>query len=307
MRVTPIISLGLSVIVGIGAIVLGRVWLTDNADASDSALAAITPSVVTRDVKTTKIAVLKEPVENGTQIDLELIEFVEWPTKFLPEGVITDKDALINADGSTPYTKGVVLAGEPLVMDKLSVQPQLTKLAARIEPGMRAISIKVTPDTGVSGLVLPGDRVDIASVQTLTNPTTLESRSTVRTVLRNVLVLAADQAFDPNIEGAKVARNVTVEVSAADAARLAIAEKSGTLFLTLRSEKEDEAPKPQPVAQTRPVPRQPRPPAPKPAPKPKGPEFTSVRIFEGDNSTIVKAPVASSSNGAPTNLLEKDQ
>ena len=307
MRVTPIISLGLSVVVGIGAIVLGRVWLTDNADASATAISAIAPAVVARDIKTTKIAVLKEPLDNGVQIDLELIEFVDWPTKYLPEGAITEKGALVNADGSTPYTKGVVLAGEPLVMDKLSVQPVLTKLAARIEPGMRAISIKVTPDTGVSGLVLPGDRVDIASVRTITNPTTLESRSTVRTVLRNVLILAADQTFDATIEGAKVARNVTVEVSAADASRLAIAESSGTLFLTLRSEKQDEAPKPEPVSQPRPIQRRPRPPAPKPAPKPKGPEFTSVRIFEGDNSTIVKAPVADSATGLPTNLLEKDQ
>lgn len=300
MRIAPIISLGLSVVVGIGAIVLGRVWLTGNSDAATAAIASVTPSVSARKIETTEIAVLTVNLDIGEPLDLEKIEFVDWPTRYMPEGTITERAQLINADGSTPFARGVILAGEPLLMDKLSVQPILRKLAKRIEPGKRAISIKVTPDTGVSGLVLPGDFVDILTIRTFTNPTTNESSSSVRTVLRNVKVLAADQAFNTNLNGARVSRNVTVEVSTSDAARLALAEERGKLFLTLRAEDQEAAPAPAPRVAPRPRPL----PAPVPQPQPAPTQsFTNVRIIQGDRANIVQAPVADESSSRPVVLF----
>lgn len=283
MRITPIISLGLSVVVGIGAIVLGRIWLSGNADAGSSPLAGVLPAVESKPVETTKVAVSSVLLENGDEIDLESIRMVDWPTKFLPEGAISDLDALRNADGSTPFAKGIILEGEPLLMEKLSVRPILTKLAAQITPGMRAISISVSPDTGVSGLVLPGDRVDVASVRTeIINPVTNETKPIFSTVMRDVKVLAADQVFNEYAQGSLVARNVTLEVTTSGAARIALAQQKGDLVLTLRSEKQDQYVPPKRVV--------PKLTASKPKPKA---DFTNVRVIQGENAQIVTTPSAS--------------
>ncbi|MEO1029584.1 MAG: Flp pilus assembly protein CpaB [Pseudomonadota bacterium] len=296
MRVTPIISLGLSVVVGIGAIVLGRVWLTGNADAGSSPIATVLPQPKPQKVEATRIAVSSVLLENGDLVNLDSVKMVDWPVKFLPEGAITEIDDLKNADGSTPFAKGVILEGEPLLIEKLSVQPVLTKLAAQITPGMRAYSISVTPDTGVSGLVLPGDRVDVASVRTeIVNPQTQETKSLVTTVMRDVKVLAADQAFNEYLQGSLLARNVTLEVTSGGAARLALAQEKGQLFLTLRSEKQDRvAPVKRTVAKL------------KPKPAPKKAEFTNVRVIQGEAASIVTTPSASgeSVNLQPANRAQ---
>jgi pilus assembly protein CpaB len=112
-------------------------------------------------------------------------------------------------------------------------------LAAVLQPGMRAITIGVTPVTGTGGLIYPGDRVDIILTQTFpATDSNLGRRSVGETVADNLRVLAIDQQLQvtapPNGEG-KLARTVTVEVEPREAEKIEVATKLGELSLTIRS------------------------------------------------------------------------
>ncbi len=104
-------------------------------------------------------------------------------------------------------------------------------MAAVVEPGMRAVSMRISPETAVSGFILPGDRVDILFTRTEGN-----NGAQTRTLFENVKVLAintiyAENPETPTIEGA----NVTLEFTPPDAEAFVTARASGTLNLALRS------------------------------------------------------------------------
>ncbi|NGM22076.1 Flp pilus assembly protein CpaB [Roseomonas stagni] len=114
-------------------------------------------------------------------------------------------------------------------------------LAALLAPGMRAASIGVDAISGISGLIWPGDRVDVVLTQTIGDETVpLERRIAGQTVLIDSRVIAIDQAI---VQGAvgdgpeanRQVRTVTLEVAPHAAERLAVAARLGRLSLTVRA------------------------------------------------------------------------
>src|SRR5215467_1035308 len=65
-------------------------------------------------------------------------------------------------------------------------------LASVLAPGTRAISINVDAESGVSGLIWPGDYVDVVLTQVI-DKTDLAHGTLSETVLHNVRVIAIDQ------------------------------------------------------------------------------------------------------------------
>ncbi len=131
------------------------------------------------------------------------------------------------------------LAGEPIVDRKLVRAGESGYLAVVLQPGMRAMSIPVTVETGAGGFILPGDRVDVvlsAQVQADSEDGAPRKSFVASTVLRNVKVLAIDQQTQPD-KGATtvVGATVTVEVGPREAEVLALAKAQGDLSLALRS------------------------------------------------------------------------
>ncbi len=118
-------------------------------------------------------------------------------------------------------------------------------LSAVLNPGMRAVSISVTPNTNdapfVSGFVLPGDYVDLIVTReinrTITNGREQEARKIVisKIFVQNVRVLAVDQSLDNPDNKAMVAKTVTVEVTPTQAQEVAVAAELGKISLSLRS------------------------------------------------------------------------
>lgn len=133
-----------------------------------------------------------------------------------------------------------ILAGEPIVPRKIVRAGDSGYLAAYLEPGMRAMAIRVTVETAAGGFILPGDRVDVlmtreASLSNLAGVTEA-SKFTSSTVMRNVKVLAIDQTTRAGEdEQAVVGATATLEMGPADAEALALAKSEGELSLVLRS------------------------------------------------------------------------
>ena len=122
-------------------------------------------------------------------------------------------------------------------------------LASRLDVGMRAYTIRASLWSGLAGLMLPGDNVDV--LLTVTDQATAKEIGAVTvTLIQGVEVLAVDQLLetpashktDPNPQHA-----VTLAVTPIQAARLALAETKGTLSLSLRGEADAEKPVAAPV------------------------------------------------------------
>jgi pilus assembly protein CpaB len=114
-------------------------------------------------------------------------------------------------------------------------------LAAVLEPGTRAVSLAVDAVTGVSGLIWPGDRVDVILTQEMDHAATAIARRIIsETILTNVRVIAVDQDIVRTAPAAgttagRVARTITLQVATDQAQRITIAEQLGRLALTIRA------------------------------------------------------------------------
>ena len=134
-----------------------------------------------------------------------------------------------------------ILAGEPIVLRKIVRAGDSGYMAAYLEPGMRAMAIKVSVETAAGGFILPGDRVDVV----LTRETTLanlgategdRAKFSSATVMQNIKVLAVDQSTRAGDDAQTViGATATLEVGPRDAEALALAKSEGELSLILRS------------------------------------------------------------------------
>ncbi|MGA0333557.1 MAG: Flp pilus assembly protein CpaB [Kiritimatiellia bacterium] len=121
---------------------------------------------------------------------------------------------------------------------------QLTGLAPTIRSGMRAISVPVSAETAVSGLVRPNDKVDIlGTFSFLDEENPGEMKTVPFTVLQDVTILATGQETaraELEISAGSRRRNgystVTIAVFPEEAELLAFAMNvKGTLTLSLRN------------------------------------------------------------------------
>ncbi len=150
-----------------------------------------------------------------------------------------------------------ILMNEPISPDALINRGDRSVGSAVVSPGMRAISIKISADTGAGGFIAPGDYVDVLlsigheikvmgpdgkAESTEGRAVTLPDgdslvKFTTETVMRNVKVLAIDQSLarDEDSGPADVGKTATLEVSPRDAEKLLTAGQLGSLTLVLRS------------------------------------------------------------------------
>jgi pilus assembly protein CpaB len=113
-------------------------------------------------------------------------------------------------------------------------------LAAVLAPGMRAISIGVDAISAVAGLIWPGDRVDVILTQSIDDNTQpAGKRISGEIVLQDLRVIAVDQVLMqgavPTDGAERNVRTVTLEVSAEQAERVAVATRLGKLSLVVHA------------------------------------------------------------------------
>jgi pilus assembly protein CpaB len=127
--------------------------------------------------------------------------------------------------------------GSPLVQGRLVKPGEQGFLAAVMEPGMRAVAVRINEVTGIAGLVFPGDRVDLLLTQRVQRPNDPEraERFASETVLTNLRVLAIDQSTNDQTATPQTAEIVTVEVTPKQAELVTLMSELGQLSLSLRS------------------------------------------------------------------------
>jgi len=125
----------------------------------------------------------------------------------------------------------LIVTGEPIVNAKVVRAGSSGLMAAILSPGMRAVTLRVSPETSSGGFILPGDRVDI-----LFTGGRDDRGGGARTMFEDVRVLAVNTLYSENTETAHIdGANVTLELSPPDAEAFTSARGAGSLSLVLRS------------------------------------------------------------------------
>jgi pilus assembly protein CpaB len=127
--------------------------------------------------------------------------------------------------------------GQPLLQGRIVKPGEQGFLAAVLEPGMRAVAVRINLVTGIAGLVFPGDRVDLLLTQRVERPNDPQrpERFASETVLTNLRVLAIDQSTNDQTSTPKQAETVTLEVTPKQAELVTLMSEIGQLSLSLRS------------------------------------------------------------------------
>lgn len=190
-----------------------------------------------RAVKATQeILVAARDLPSGTLLKDTDVKWQPWPLEGKTEDYVVKGKTDRNEYVGTVVRYGL-RTGEPIMTGRVVKPGQHGFMAAALTPGMRAVSISITPVAGVAGFVFPGDHVDVIVTHKIDQQKSVESveRKVSETILQNVRVLALDQKMNDQVTEPKVAQIATLEVTGKQAEAVALACEMGALSLALRS------------------------------------------------------------------------
>ncbi len=228
MGARRIIVLVLAVVIAGGAAMYARSWIEGQKPV---AVAAPAPK---EEIHEVLVAAVNLPT--GMFVKPNQLRWQRWPTSDVPRTYVL-KGARSQEEMIGAVVRLGIAAGEPITDGKLVKPGERGFLAAVLSPGMRAISVPINPTSSNSGLIFPGDRVDLILTQTLAS----EGEGTRRvseTVLRDLRVLAmGEETSDTPPEGKthEKARTATLEVTPRQAEEVTLVTELGKLSLSLRS------------------------------------------------------------------------
>lgn len=168
-----------------------------------------------------------------------------------PKAVLDVRFVVKSAAGEDPLakfrdtmTRRAIMVGEPMTETSIIKRGDAGVTSAVLQPGMRSVTVKVTPESGAAGLILPGDHVDVMLLGNLRDvagvPETVGretlSRYAAEAILRDVKVIAVNQllAKEPESGPGIASQTVTLEVTAEQSQKILVASQLGEVFLSLR-------------------------------------------------------------------------
>lgn len=191
------------------------------------------------EMKTDQVLVAARDLALGSRVTASDLRWQDWPSNALSEHYITRADKPEALRGTIGMiARAPLLQGEPVNLAKLVRSDQGGFMSAILDPGKRAISIRISPETGAGGFILPNDRVDVILTQQQDQAGGVESGAGYRseTILTNVRVLAIDQTVaEEDGRQVVVGKTATLELTPGQAELLALSERRGELSLALRS------------------------------------------------------------------------
>ncbi|MEP1356449.1 MAG: Flp pilus assembly protein CpaB [Tateyamaria sp.] len=191
-------------------------------------------------VPTIPVYVADRPLKYGEALTIEDVRTVDWPENAIPEGAFT-ADNPIFAEGVTAARVVLrTMEKDEAVLEVKVTQPgEEAGLTSRLERGMRAFAIKVDVASGVSGFLRPGDRVDVYWTGRVDKALSADRGEVTKLIEPGVKLIAIDQNAAGDLDGAIIAQTVTVAIAPAQVAKLAQAQSSGRLSLSLVGAEDD--------------------------------------------------------------------
>lgn len=205
------------VIAGVGSGYLYK-WLGKRSD---------TMKIVKSDAKTMPVVVAGKEIAWGTKLKPQMVKTAEYLEASFPTGCFHDTDALVGR-----IVTASLKPNEPILESKLApVDVKVGGVAAILKPGKRAIAVKGDKVIGLSGLIRPGNMVDV--FVTIRDPR--YEREITKLVLEKVPVLATGTEIEEGAGGPAPVDVYTLEVSPENGEKLALSATRGKLQFALRN------------------------------------------------------------------------
>jgi pilus assembly protein CpaB len=191
-------------------------------------------------IAASEVLVAATDVPLGTKLSTASLKWLPWPADGLSKGMILKKDApdaVAQTAGS--IVRETFVANEPISKEKL-IRSDAGYLAAILPEGKRALAISIDQrgSNSAGTLILPNDHVDVIHIYKDWRASKSQGTDVYssETLLQNIRVLAVG----PNIEeknGERVAvgETATLELDPEQVNVIALAQRSGSLTLALRS------------------------------------------------------------------------
>jgi len=190
-------------------------------------------------METVEVLVSKVDLNRGDVVGEQDVGWQTWPAAAANPSFIKKAnrpDAMKDFIGA--IVRVAMVAGDPIRDPYVVMAKGSGFLAAVLPKGMRAVSVDISPDSGAGGFILPDDRVDVLVTRRdrAAEKATGVEKFISDTILRNVRVLAIDQAIDEKA-GTKtvIGKTATLELTEQQAETLQLSKQLGTISLTLRS------------------------------------------------------------------------
>jgi pilus assembly protein CpaB len=217
-----LLILALAVISGLGAGYSALQYMSERS----------TPLVTAGDRETLPVVLASADLPVGRVLQTGDVRVVDWPAGSIPTGFASAAEEVTGRS-----LISAVQANEPILATKLA-DSGLLGLIPLIEPGMRAMTVRVDDVVGVAGFVGPKTRVDVILI--MTPPGEREPLSKV--ILQNIEAVAAETNIEPTEDGtAVIVTSVTVLVTPEEAEKLALASQEGEIRMALRNTLDVEA------------------------------------------------------------------
>lgn len=216
MKVSRIVILGVAMVAGVAAFVL--VW---GNQSSNEPVQIVQPT----QEETTRVLVSTRDIQRGERLAVEDTSWIDWPKRGLQPTFITNDTPEAREELSNAVARSLIVLGEPIVDAKIVKAGSSGLMAAILTPGMRAVTLRISPETGSGGFILPGDHIDLLHT----------TGGSTKVVFEDVRVLAVNKQYSENVEGASIeGNNLTLELSPEDARTFLSRRSNGAFTAVLR-------------------------------------------------------------------------
>lgn len=205
------------------------------------------------------VVVTREAVAAGTAIDERAVQRIAVPRKYRQPQTFPDLTEVVGRVAVVPIAAGSQVSGGMLA------DAGAESLSFEVPRGRRAVAITINDESGVGGLIRPGNYVDIVGTFEFGRPVAMQGgrmtysdeKTEVRTMMQNVFVVAVNKELrreriqdetagaaapagsNPPTARERSLRTVTLLVDPQRVQELVLAQEVGDLTLSLRSGLDD--------------------------------------------------------------------
>lgn len=230
MSVRQIIVLGIALIAAVGALFMVRTIASNRpAEKAVTTVAEVGPRVL----------VAARDVAAGIALQPADLEWRIWAqTSLSPQFIEEKEDARAVETLTGAVTRQALVAGEPIIAERVVQPGEKGFMAAMVAPGWRAFSVPISAESAVAGFIMPNDRVDVILTRKVqvNGGASEEARSDI--ILQDIRVLAIEETFRPptgdEADDPINGETATLELTPRDAETLALADELGDISLALR-------------------------------------------------------------------------
>lgn len=216
MRRSSILLLLGAVLLGLLAVMAARMVMTRGSGSGPSAEAPKTYVIVA--AKTLKF---------GDKIAAADLKAQPWPGALPAEAYANAADVV--GDGERTALK-TIKEGEVILATSITGGAGRLASSSLLGPDMRAVAVPVSETSGAGGFLAPGDRVDVFMIRKFEDDVAYAGM-----VVQGARVLAVGQIADTSKSDPEIVKSATIEVTPAEAQKIALAQSVGEIHLALRA------------------------------------------------------------------------